>query len=197
MRKYERKWPNCANIKCFTNVDLEVAKSFCIAQADCDGFSISASAMGGGHGDGCYKTKCEDDGWNGYETGSDGYWAKVRVWKGSDPTKERALDAFLQKLMPHATLENGARDQHCNSQGLCMVRKYQKKWPNCNNLRCFERLTLEDAHSVCLSHPACNGFTISSGTSNKERGSGCYKTTCKDEGWNGYESGQDDYWTKT
>merc|ERR1719172_87346 len=39
MRRYQRKWPNCANIKCFSGVNLELAKAFCLSRSDCDGFS--------------------------------------------------------------------------------------------------------------------------------------------------------------
>jgi hypothetical protein len=103
VKKYERRWPNCDNLSCFPSSDLEDVKAACLSQEACDGFSISAMAMDGGKGDGCFKTKCNADHLDAYTFGSrqDGYWAKVstsQLKKEDDEArKENFLDALIQK----------------------------------------------------------------------------------------------------
>jgi len=138
---------------------------------------MSELAMDGGRGDGCYKTTCENDSWNGYATGSDGYWAKVQSQVGS---------GSRQKQM----------SSRCDNEKHCIVKKYERKWPNCANLRCFAGIDLEEAKSACLAQEACHGFSMSAMAMDGGKGDGCYKTKCKEDSWNGYDFGQDGYWAK-
>lgn len=183
LRKYARKWPNCENLKCFRDIDLQDARTECLSNPRCDGFSMSERAMEGGRGNGCYKTKCTDDSWNGYAYGSDGYWAKAA------PAANKVSQLVPQVL---ATVKAGLV---CKPHGTCMKKKYIGKWPNCRNIRCFSGITVEAATMECLSNPSCNGLSISGGII-VGLANGCYKTSCEEDAWNGYESGQDDYWAK-
>jgi len=79
VRKYEKTWPLCIDLgQCFEYINLEDAKSSCIAKPSCDGFSFSAASINGGFGGGCYKTQCRNDGGNGYGRSRWGYWEKRR-----------------------------------------------------------------------------------------------------------------------
>jgi hypothetical protein len=175
-KKYEGTWPNCVNLQCFSGVDLEDAKRTCLSHPGCHGFSMSEFAMEGGRGDGCYKGSCDHDAWNGYSTGSDGYWAKVQT----KPARKLAVDS----------------KPRCNHKGHCISKKYERKWPNCVNLRCFSGIDLEDAKQYCLAEDACHGFAITELAMDGGRGDGCYKTNCTKEDWNGWMFNQDGYWAK-
>lgn len=71
--KYDTKWPHCHNLDgCFGSTNVQDAMTHCMNTPNCDGFSFSANAQNGG---GCYKQSCyPDDSWNGFGSGSHGYY---------------------------------------------------------------------------------------------------------------------------
>jgi len=97
VQKYRRAWPiRCLNLwadvaaaddphaACFSYVNLEDAKTACLANRACDGFSFSADLIDGGYGSGCYKTACRSDGGGELGFGTFGYWER-RQHRWPDP----------------------------------------------------------------------------------------------------------------
>eukprot|EP00931_Biecheleriopsis_adriatica_P011945 TRINITY_DN11303_c0_g1_i1.p1 TRINITY_DN11303_c0_g1~~TRINITY_DN11303_c0_g1_i1.p1 ORF type:complete len:350 (-),score=41.13 TRINITY_DN11303_c0_g1_i1:99-1127(-) len=118
--KYAKSWPHCTNLgECFS-LDLSQAKSACLADPDCDGFSFSAGSMNGGRGAGCYKTMCQgkDDRDTGnsssdkstgqfqvFGRGSHGYWEKRRTMP---PPVEVRLPEIVEVIQQLYVNEMGA-----------------------------------------------------------------------------------------
>ena len=128
-KKYTGKWPNCKNIRCFNGVTLLEARRECLSNPSCNGFSVAGGIIQGPV-NGCYKTSCKEDSWNGYESGPDDYWAK------------EPKDTTVKSQRQLALLGGGA---NCDHQGTCIEKKYEQKWPNCENLYCFSNTDLNDA----------------------------------------------------
>lgn len=79
VKKYDRSWPHCPIISCFDYTALDDAKTTCLAEHACDGFSFSAGSINGGFGQGCYKTNCTgsvEDGNFELGRGRLGHWEK-------------------------------------------------------------------------------------------------------------------------
>ena len=48
-----------------------------------------------------------------------------------------------------------------------------------------------------MSQADCDGFSMSGWVKSGGSGAGCYKTKSRgDDGWNGFENGADNYWSK-
>lgn len=59
-----------------------------------------------------------------------------------------------------------------------MVKKYDRSWPRCAEVSCFDFVDLRDAKAACLAEAACDGFSFSAGSIDGGFGLGCYKTNC-------------------
>jgi len=75
------------------------------------------------------------------------------------------------------------------------VKKYTRKWPNCENIECADPSTNDNMKSMCDQYANCSGFSFSTGVENGI-GNGCLKKCGNNEGSNGYGSGTHDYWEK-
>lgn len=59
-----------------------------------------------------------------------------------------------------------------------MVKKYDRSWPRCPIVSCFDFVALQDAKAACLAEDACDGFSFSAGSIDGGFGQGCYLTSC-------------------
>lgn len=75
------------------------------------------------------------------------------------------------------------------------LKKYTKKWPNCQNISCFPaKKTIVEAEEECNSNSNCSGFSFRNGAL---LGDGCLKTCGSNEAATGYGNGSYDYYEKS
>jgi len=79
-----------------------------------------------------------------------------------------------------------------------MALQHRRTWPICEDLGpCFTYTRLEAAQASCLADESCDGFSFSSASIAGGRGSGCYKTRCRDHAsGRGFGRGTHGYWVK-
>ena len=73
VKKYNKKYPHCANVKCMNNTPKRTFEKECAKQKICTGFTFQ-SGKSTGHG--CLK-KCGAKEFGGYGSGAYDYWAKA------------------------------------------------------------------------------------------------------------------------
>ena len=92
-RKYYRKWPHCANIKCVANGTSKASmEAMCKSYSNCTGFSFSTNVS---KGSGCLK-KCGISEFGRFGANTHDYWVKECV-KTSPPTKGRCGPLFSNR----------------------------------------------------------------------------------------------------
>lgn len=77
------------------------------------------------------------------------------------------------------------------------LKKYTKKWPNCDQNRCsIGWSTLDKYVDACNEWSDCSGFSFSTGKSGADKGWGCLKYCGEIESSKGYGSGSHDFYEK-
>jgi len=84
----------------------------------------------------------------------------------------------------------GASQPPANPSGF--YKKYNKKWPHCSNLKCFNLSPRQALEKECAKRNDCTGFSFVNGQST---GHGCLKK-CGGNEFGGYGAGGYDYWAK-
>ena len=151
-------------------------------------------------GDGKYRRSATKD---DYENVSDNPW-KGSITSESDCAElckghpncvafsweQGDLDCNLQINGPYTTHgdRTGKSSADCykgKAKSTC-TKKYNKKWPHCENIKCVNS-DLASMKSSCENDKNCNGFSYNVH-------GGCLKKNCKNDGNNGMGRGSHDYY---
>ena len=173
------------NIDCPSGTYLAL-QAMCDSLSNCNGISFSSGAIESADtsGWGCLKQHCSNDGYNGFGSGSHGYYEKKAT---CDPPSPPPL--------PLAPIPSPSPPPPPS----CWTVKYANKWPHCVNLKhCPGGQTYLPMQALCDAESNCFGFSFSSGAIEDESktGCGCLKQSCEEDGTNGYGYGSHGYYEK-
>ena len=96
-KKYNRKWPHCSNVACYSANTFAYYQHLCDKRSDCTGFSFNHGAAADAHvytGGGCLK-RCGSRESGGYGYNSHDYWVKNPPRQGDTRAQQPARRCCL------------------------------------------------------------------------------------------------------